>query len=282
MGADSKIEWTDHTFNAWIGCTKVSDGCKHCYAEVQTFPRVQRGKGIELWGANAKRHRTSPANWKQPLAWNREAESSGIRRRVFAQSLSDTFEDRRDLDAWRADLFALIESTPWLDWLLLTKRPENMVRLAPWKAWPRNVWAGCTVEDQQRADERIPHLLRVPAAVRFVSVEPLLGPIIFRGRHWFDCNSDPTSGGIGWAIIGGESGNGARPCDLAWIRSFIAWCEAAAVPVFVKQLGAQPVDGKFYGYADDPARPLRLRDRKGGDWSEWPADLRRREWPRGE
>ncbi|HEY7770469.1 DUF5131 family protein [Longimicrobium sp.] len=206
MGANTKIEWCDHTFNPWIGCQRVSPGCVNCYAEhTNTYVRVQRAGGNELWGPKGARHVTSDANWRKPLAWNRLAAGNRttawaldkvhVRPRVFCASLADVFEDRPDLVAPRARLFALIQATPELDWLLLTKRPENMVRLAQasgWEGdWPANVWAGCTVEDQQRADERIAHLLAVPAAVRFLSCEPLLGPVdlkgsLYRNGMWVD------------------------------------------------------------------------------------------------
>src|SRR5262245_49470954 len=131
MGADSKIQWTDHTFNPWIGCAHVSEACRFCYAESERFVQVKRGQGVELWGPNAARYVTSATNWKLPLRWNREALEVGERRRVFCASLADVFEDRRELDEPRSWLWALIERTPWLDWLLLTKRPENI-----WKMYP--------------------------------------------------------------------------------------------------------------------------------------------------
>lgn len=308
MGAESKIQWTDATFNPWIGCAKVSDGCKNCYAEVQTFARVQRGRGVELWGPQAVRHRTSAANWREPEKWDREAMATGDRLRVFCASLCDVFEDRRDLDPWRDDLFSLIDHTPWLDWQLLTKRPENMVRLAPrwWSdGWPPNAWAGCTVEDQPRADERIAYLRRVPAAVRFLSVEPQLGEVSIRRAVASRTVMDDGCG-IHWCIIGGESGPGAREFNVAWARSLLAECRKWKIAPFVKQLGAHVItrnddglsgcdegdwnlsdpdgqvehdlDGTRDGYQGAPVR-VHLRDRKGGDMNEFPADLRIREFP---
>src|SRR5688572_9500335 len=172
MAKDSKIEWTHHTFNPWWGCTKVSPGCKHCYAESWA-----RRTGREIWGPRADRRELSEAYWRQQLAWNAVARRSGKRTRLFCASMADVFEDRRDLDGKRDRLWPLIEATPDLDWLLLTKRPQNMRRLAPWKAWPRNVWAGTTAENQKWAQKRIPELLEVPAVVHFISAEPLLGPL---------------------------------------------------------------------------------------------------------
>lgn len=334
MGDETKIQWTDHTFNPWLGCEKVSAGCKHCYAENDTPVRVHRGKGLELWGGDAARVVTGADNWKKPARWNREAQAEGRRHRVFCASLADVFEDRRDLDAPRARLFALIEQTPWLDWQLVTKRPEDMVRFAPasWaKAWPLNVWAGTTVEDQPAADKRIPHLRRVPAVVRFLSMEPLLGAVDLDpptcpdcGDHdatdfdgtafcaacpgadgegvemafdaWLDPCASAKQPGINWLIIGGESGPKARPFDLAWARSIIAQADAAGVPVFLKQLGASPIDSAVgaspiaihetdstgtTAHTIPRIHRLRLRDSHGGDEAEWPADLRgRRAFPK--
>lgn len=319
MGDTTKIQWTDHTFNGWLGCEKVSAGCRGCYAEVATPVRVHRKHGLELWGKGAARHVTSDDNWKKPLAWNRTAQVFGFRARVFAHSLSDVFEARDDLDAPRARLFSLIEATPWLDWLLLTKRPEEMVKRAPasWaRAWPANAWAGCTVENQEMAEERIPHLLRVPAAVRFLSCEPLLeelnidpptcgscgghevvlgddGATPFCPEHedemgfnvWLDPCADADHPGINWVIVGGESGTTARPFDLAWARAIRDQCAEAGVPCFVKQLGARAEDasngiaGRFAQIPDE-ALPLvshRLKDAHGGDMDEWPVDLRVRQ-----
>ena len=287
MGAETKIQWTDHTFNPWIGCAKVSAGCTNCYAEVQTVARVKRGQGIELWGPKAARHRTGPDNWRQPEKWNREAERDGVRHRVFCASLCDVFEDRRDLDPLRTDLFALIERTPWLDWQLLTKRTDRMIELAPasWRnGWPRNAWAGTSVEDQRAADERISHLLRVPATVRFLSCEPLLSAVDL--SRWLDAGAE-----IGWVIIGGESGSDARPCSVESIRSLVKQCRAVGSRPFVKQFGSHVTcNGITHPGGHWPAGTRRdprmghfrvmLRDPKGGDPAEWPEDLRIREMPR--
>jgi protein gp37 len=274
MGADSKIEWTHATFNPWWGCQRVSPGCEHCYAE--TFAKRV---GQKVWGPKADRRFFGDAHWNEPLKWNRDAERAGERRRVFCASMADVFEDRRDLDEQRARLWRLIEATPSLDWLLLTKRPQNMARLAPaaWAdGWPANVWAGTTVEDQRRAEERLPHLLGVPARIRFLSVEPQLGPVDLMkvrddelGAAW-----NVLTCGIGWVIVGGESGPGARPFDLAWARELVGQCRAASVPCFVKQIGATSIDTDNNGFT-----PLRIRNSKGGDPAEWPADLRVREFP---
>lgn len=231
MGENSKIEWTDNTFNPWWGCTRVSEGCVNCYAE--TFARRF---GVQ-WGPQAERRMAGPDMWAKPLAWNRKAKREGVRRRVFCASMADVFEDRRDLDAGRLRLFRMIEDTPYLDWLLLTKRPENMSVLTPddWRTrWPVNAWAMTTVENQREADKRIPELVKVPAVVRGLSCEPLLERIDLelRGRNY----------GIGteyvnWVICGGESGHGARPMQPDWALDLRNQCMSAGVPFFFKQWG---------------------------------------------
>ncbi len=189
----SNIEWTHHTFNPWVGCTKVSPGCDHCYAEAWDRRFAVSGHAMR-WGQGKKRQRTSSTNWKQPLRWNREAEALGIRYRVFCASLADVF-DNQVPTTWRQDLFALIERTPQLDWLLLTKRVGNVRSMVPahWistsfqhgpdpsnidaAGWPPNVWLGASICNQEEADREIPKLIDVPASVRFLSMEPLLGPV---------------------------------------------------------------------------------------------------------
>lgn len=296
MGEISSIGWTNSTINVWHGCTKVSDGCKHCYAEQSTPVRVKRARGLEVWGKDAVRDET--LTWAQNLIrWNRAAHAAGQVHRVFGQSLSDTFEARSDLDPLRARFFAVVEQTPALTYQLLTKRPENILRMVPpsWlTCWPAHVWIGCTTESQATADERVLHLLRVPAAVRFLSVEPQVGPVdltrICPSPHvQFDalrgyCGATPAEDtpavtGIQWVICGGESGSKARPFDLSWARSLRDQCKAAGVPYFLKQLGARP-----HGHATPPpgaagnprglVQGWHLRDSHGADESEWPEDLR--------
>ena len=221
MAENSKIEWTDHTFNPWIGCTKVSDGCKYCYAETLMDKRV----------------RTSAANWREPLAWNRQAKAEGRRYRVFCASLADVFEykpDQPEMDDWRRELFQMITNTPHLDWLLLTKRPElvnetieRVTGFSDSEMWffTSHVWIGTSVENQEQADKRIPELLEIPAAVRFLSMEPLLG------------NVQVDLDGINWVIVGGESGANARPMHPDWARSIRNQCKEVGVPFFFKQWG---------------------------------------------
>lgn len=358
MAENSKIEWTDHTFNPWMGCTKVSPACKHCYAERDMDHRY----GKVTWGPNGTRVLTSDANWKLPLKWNREANAwqlhlafckrSGVadpvaewarrdegnlpaiprRPRVFCASLADVFEDwpgplvdasgdiicrpylesentpefwnasdaetlKTDPQGWspitmndvRQRLFKLIDETPNLDWLLLTKRPENIRKM--WPEYPynacltgdcpheraeqcsaiferENVWIGCSVENQEFADSRIPELLKCRdlAPVLFLSCEPLLGPVDLRpkapesygtlGKFYHSGQFDPTGSGptlervlncfprIDWVIAGGESGPGARPSHPDWFRSLRDQCDDADVPFHFKQWGEwTPLDG---------------------------------------
>ncbi len=270
MGVATEISWTDSTFNPWHGCQRVSPGCENCYAE--TFARRigYGGSKPALWGPAAERRLFGDKHWNEPVKWNLAAAKAGRRHRVFCASMADVFEDRRDLDAQRERLWALIEATPALDWQLLTKRPQNMTRLAParWsESWPSHVWAGTSTEDNKRAEERIPFLRRVPCETLFISAEPLLGPI------------KPNLSFLSWAIIGGESGPGARPCDVNWVRALVADCRRWGTAAFVKQLGdasvwplAEAARGVFRGGR------LRLKP-KGGDISEFPADLRVRMFP---
>ncbi|CAN5649014.1 phage Gp37/Gp68 family protein [soil metagenome] len=260
MSANSKIEWTDHTFNPWTGCTKVSPGCDHCYAEGWS---QRAGAKVGKWGLGAPRVRTTATNWRQPLKWNAQAgefmAQHGRRQRVFCASLADVFDNAVD-PAWRVDLWQLIQDTPNLDWLLLTKRVGNVFGMLPdgWAfqsaPWP-NVWIGATVVDQSEADRDIQKLLAVPAAKRFLSMEPMLGPVQLglQCENWSDdITMDPETGarecckacdftGIGnaidWVIVGGESGPDARPMHPDWARSLRDECAAAGVPFLFKQWG---------------------------------------------
>jgi len=260
MAENSKIEWTDHTFNPWMGCTKVSEGCKHCYAETLMDHRYGKVK----WGPQGKRVRTAKVYWKQPLKWNETpwvvCEVCGLRQvfgehgrcpkcqhpmvatmhrtraRVFSGSLGGVFEDREEIGDWRLELFELIEQTPNLDWLLLTKRPENVQAMCP--SLPGNVWIGTSVENQRMADERIPELTRIPVKIHFLSVEPMLERIDLdlRGRH-YGIDYPTYSEDVSWVICGGESGPDARPMNPDWVRSLLNQCRDADVPFFFKQWG---------------------------------------------
>ncbi|MBN3851956.1 phage Gp37/Gp68 family protein [Paraburkholderia sp. Ac-20340] len=306
MSENSKIEWTDHTFNPWEGCQKVGPGCDHCYAEARNA-RFSGGAAIN-WGPGAPRRRTSHANWRKPLQWNAKpffecpechwrghdaASVNGLptcpnvrcaclnlrrtRPRVFCASLADVFDI--DVDpAWRRDLFDLIELTPNLIWLLLTKRIGNAfreisrARSHDWLMGRDNVWLGATVVNQVEAERDIPKLLQVPAQVRFLSMEPLLGPVqLDRLQVSDEVELDVLSGQTGstaqhvvfkpktgdridWVIVGGESGVDARPMSARWVRGLRNQCENAGVPLLFKQWGEWlpgDTDGESYAVADD-------------------------------
>jgi protein gp37 len=239
MGESTAIAWTDHTFNPWQGCTKVSPGCDHCYAEA-----LGKRTGRVEWGDAAARVPTSDAYWRNPLKWNRDAEA-GVpgargpigRHLVFCASMADVFEDRPELDEQRARLFDLIGQTPALDWQLLTKRPENVMDMVPWgdgmATWPPNVWLGTTVEDEDRALERTRILDDIPAHVRFLSCEPLLGSLGSR------MDVATHLAGIDWVIVGGESGPRHRPLNLDHARTIRDACVFLDIPFFFKQVGGR-------------------------------------------
>jgi protein gp37 len=258
MGKTS-IEWTDFSFNAWLGCTRVSPECDNCYAD-RGSRRLAAQHGLKLWDEGSSRYFTGASYWDQLPAWNRKAERAGVRARVFCASYSDVGEDRPELVAPRERLCLGAEALPWLDFLFLTKRPENLVRLVPasWRhGWPPNVWAGTTVGVSASLG-RLEALRAIPAAVRFVSAEPLIEPIY------------PNLAGVHWLIVGGESGPKARPFHLHWARQLRDRCRDERVAFFFKQAGANAYDG--------PNR-LRLLDGHGGDLDELPPDLHAREFP---
>lgn len=247
---NSSIEWTDHTFNPWWGCQRVSPGCEHCYAET-----LAHRYNFKVWGpAKTTERREMSANyWKQPIKWDKLAQVSG-RKRVFCASMADVFEDHPQIGDARVRLFNLIDQTPNLDWLLLTKRPQNiMPMMADWvNDFPQNIWIGTSCEDQQRADERIPHLLKVPAKVRFLSCEPLLGVLDLVSAVSTDVvdvtnmtleqfraarSGQRARQRIDWVICGGESGAGARPMHPDWARALRDQCVAAGVAYHFKQFG---------------------------------------------
>ncbi len=279
MADKTEIAWCDSTFNPWIGCTKVSPACDHCYAQVLMDQRMGRAK----WGAGHPRARTSADNWKQPLRWNArgfyacancggrndgrdgmdrdgagtwKCKSCGserlnpTRRRVFCASLADVF-DNEVPPQWRADLFKLIGDTSNLDWLLLTKRVGNVARMIPfgWQEFgmPPNIWIGATICNQSEADRDVPKLLRVPARVRFLSIEPMLGPIDLRAARALPLRAqlgfgdqvlfDGTLPAVNWVIVGGESGPKARPMHPDWPRSLRDQCASAGVALHFKQHG---------------------------------------------
>lgn len=272
MSQFSKIQWTTHTFNPWIGCTKVSPGCAHCYAETQDRFRRWTPEG---WGKGKARRRTAESTWNQVLNWDRKAiwEGSPGRTLVFSASLADWLDPEVPAK-WLGDFLRLIAATPNLTWLLLTKRPELFqarMELAmedrdfhAWElmdAWwktghkPHNVWVGTTIEDQQRADERLPHLHNIPAMLRFVSFEPLLEEVFI---------PEEARAVINWWIVGGESGKEARYFDHRWALVLQEQAASVGAAFFMKQLGANnSLTGS--GKNDNP--------------NQWPELLQVREFP---
>lgn len=314
------IEWTDATWNPTRGCRRISPGCVNCYAEDVATRFCGPGlpyEGLITLGRWNGKARFVPDKLDLPLRWRKS-------RRIFVNSMSDLFYDGFS-DEQIDQVLAVMLLAPQHTFQVLTKRAERMARYLsdpglymrilagpaselrqrmprlmaigisnPAAAPAKWIWWGVSVEDQQRADERIPHLLQTPAAVRFVSYEPALGPVNFGLRPMRDgCGPKPIKAtGLDWLIVGGESGTGARPFDIAWAHAAVAQCRAAGVPVFVKQMGAQciattpymPRDAKYGAPPQDGLRdrwPLITSDPKGGDMADWPADLRVREWPRG-
>lgn len=306
MSEHTKIEWADHSWSPWRGCTKVSPGCSNCYAETlsKRNPAV-----LGQWGKG--KPRVLAKNWRDPVRWNKrqkerscgycdfdEAEGDllaqcprcAVRPHVFP-SLCDWLDEEVPIE-WLVRFLQLIRDTPHLDWLLLTKRPElwesrsfeacrylndgkyegGTASLLMWlMLWrhgqaPYNVWFGVSAEDHQRANQRIPLLLQIPAKLRWVSLEPLLGPVdlaeIENALTYYD---GPQ--GVQWLVIGGESGAGARPCNISWIRQLKDVGRLAGIPVFVKQMGSNPFYLKAFSHP------------KGGDPSEWPIDMRVRQFP---
>lgn len=267
MSDVTKIEWADKTWSPWHGCTKVSPGCANCYAETWA-----KRFGADIWGQGKPRRIN--ADWDKPRRWNERAGGKVVR--VFP-SLCDVFDAEVPAE-WLERFLCLVADTPHLTWLVLTKRPElvatkwgKISRNRGCSAWlPDNLWLGVSVEDQARAAERIPVLPDIPIRWRWISVEPMIGPVdLFRAAGIMGVGMMNI---IDWVVVGGESGPGARPCDLAWIRAVVEQCRAARVPCFAKQLGSNPVMEP--GPISWPITHL-----KGGDPMEWPEDLRVREWP---
>jgi len=240
------IEWTQETHNPWTGCTKVSAGCLNCYAATLA-QRNLRGDGFNVkWGKGQARIRNSAEYRSKPLAWEKKAKKTGQRIKVFAASMADVFDEEVD-PCWRTDFWNVVRETPNLDWQVLTKRPQNILEMLPsdWEEGWNNVWLGTSVEDQTRAEERIPILSSIPAKVRFLSVEPLLGPVTLNLEK------------IGWVICGGESGHGYRPMKPEWALSVRDQCVESKTPFFFKQWGT--ANKKFAG-----------KLLEGREWQEFP------------
>jgi protein gp37 len=284
---NSRIEWTDHTFNPWIGCTKVSPGCDHCYAERLMDHRMHKVS----W--NGARVRTSSSYWRQPLRWDKDAAASGTRPRVFCASLADIFDGHPSITSgWVGDLWHLIHSTPHLDWLLLTKRPQNIAHMLPesygmpaWGYGWDNVWLGTSIENQGTANLRSVELRIIPARHRFISCEPLLGPVEIH-----------LDGRLHWVIAGGESGPQARPLHPDWARSLRDQCVYSGTPFFFKQwgewapwdddnwslpAGADDVIAHDHAITLDGVEFLRVGKKRAGrcldglTWSQLPAEMRK-------
>lgn len=260
MGQDSKIEWTHHTFNPWWGCTKVSPACDHCYAERDA---KRFSPDMNLWGVGARRRTFGDGHWNDPVKWNARAAREGRRERVFCASMADVF-DNEGPEYARVRLWKLIEATPSLDWLMLTKRAGNVSSMVPVMWWehgfPSNVWLGISVVNQHEADRDVRRLLLVPARVRFLSCEPLLGPINLQRAH----RAPERLPRVSWVIVGGESGPNARPMHPDWVRSIRDECEGVGVPFLFKQWGewapGECADGP-------PSRTERTATYCNGEWT---------------
>jgi protein gp37 len=227
MGSETGISWTDKTANFLIGCSRVSEGCRHCYAEQMAATKFRHFTGGPVWGRQNPRYETSEENWKKPLRWARRARQTGERVLVFGNSLYDVFEDHPTVDKVRPRIWELVDQTrDSLTWQFVTKRPERIAACLPatWGPFWGGVWLGTSVESEEHAN-RVDHLRAVGAAVRFLSVEPALGPV----AHAISLQ------GIDWVIWGGESGKGWRPADLQWARDLLAACRAQGTAFFFKQ-----------------------------------------------
>ena len=298
MSAKSSIEWTDASWSPIVGCTRKSEGCRNCWSErfLARFGSIPGHKfeGISRFTPEGPRWtgtvRLAEDALDEPLSWRKP-------RRIFVCSTSDLFHEKVETE-WLDRIFDVMRRARQHTFQVLTKRPENMLEymksryhfptVAPEIKPLPNVWLGVSVEDQATADERIPLLLQTPAAVRWVSYEPALGPVNFASHLHRRINEHCNV--LDWIVLGGESGPGARPFDIEWARAVVKQTRLTGTTVFVKQLGALPHDGSACvgaGSECEPAhgreqgdRRLVLKDKKGGDMAEWPEDLRVREYPR--
>lgn len=271
MGDSTKIPYVDHTWNPWYGCEPVHTGCQNCYAKPY-WKRFHVPPG--------RRKRAAESTLLKPFAWNRRAAKLGVRRRVMLGSLMDFFEDHPDVGEWRKEVFEMIRDTPHLDWVIPTKRPERLPLC--WPSFTRNIRPNdfsrrpyqnvsvlVSVSDQatyKRADRGLfPSCTLLDTSVG-LSIEPLLGPIdLGENASVFD-----------WLVIGGESGDNARPCHVEWIRDLAKQGQAADIAVYIKQLGSAPVSSRWSDIATMP----HIKDSKGADPDEWPSDLRIQEYPK--
>lgn len=279
MGEKTGISWCDHTFNPWWGCQEVSPACDHCYARSDAhryFPRAL------LWGPNSERRFFSDEHWRGPIKWASRARAAGVRRKVFCASMADVFDNHGGLDAPRARLFALIEATPELDWLLLTKRVGNAMGMVPehWldARWPRNAWLGMTAENQEVIDRDLPKLARTPAPVRFISAEPLIAQMSLAhvetvlgqerccGRAeclWCGGSGTRNKPVADWVIVGGESGAHARPMHVDWARGLRDECAAVGTAFHFKQWGEWIAEDQI---GDIPGADIETTTRISAHW----------------
>lgn len=244
MGETSAIEWTDATFNPWWGCTRISPACDGCYADTWAL-RL----GMKLWD-NGQYRTFGPKHWAEPLKWNARAKREGKRLRVFCASMADVF-DKDAPESERQKLWELIEATPHLNWLLLTKRVGNVLRMIPvrWRQQlPKNVWLGISVVTMAEVVRDVPKLQAIPAYIRFLSMEPLIEDVWM--EHYLD--------GIHWVIVGGESGRKPRPMLPAWADNIRLDCEIVGVSFFFKQ-GSAANWPAFKDFATFPAA-LQVRE----------------------
>ena len=293
MAENSKIEWTDNTFNPWWGCQKVGPGCDNCYAEA-----LDNRTGGSHWGPKAERRRTGLSNWNKPLKWQKQAVKEGRRIKVFCASMADVFDNAVPQE-WRNDLWELIQQCPDLDWQLVTKRIGNVGATVPknWhEAWPSNVWLLSTIVNQEEANRDIPKLLHLKSkykiAIVGLSIEPLLGEIDLKNINpknryeldaltGFDFDQGYAKGSLDWVIVGGESGKNARPIHSYWVRKLRDDCVAANVPFFFKQWGEWHPDAMVYTDMDEKCPPpsMRIGKKKAGNLLDGVEHL---EFPKGE
>lgn len=283
MAENSSIEWTDHTANFWWGCFKVSPGCAHCYADTWASRW-----GKDIWGPPVTTDREPKKSvWSNVRKWNREAKETGHRKKVFCMSMGDFFENHPQVIAIRDQALALISECKYLDWQILTKRPENVNRMIEdslgyvyaetWFKDNPHVWIGTSVENQEQANRRIPELLKIPAKVRFLSMEPLLGPVNLTGFASPLWGRLPPSAFIHWVIVGGESGHNARPLHPDWVRLIRDQCVNASIPYFFKQWGefrpnefTSEVSGENFCTYSKVGKKATGRLLDGREWSQFP------------
>jgi protein gp37 len=259
MSPATSVPCVHYSFNPWWGCTKLSAGCDHCYAEV-----IDARAGGNHWGPDAPRRTFGEKYWARPLKWDAAEAASGTRARVLCASMADVFDANAPVGELQR-LWALIRRTPSLDWLLLTRRPGRIPRNLPpdWGDGYPNVWLGVSVEDSETARQRVPVLVAIPARLRFVCYEPILGPVDLR----------PWTDGLHWVIAGGETGPHARPLHPDWALGLRDQCVEAGIPLYFKAWGAGRAGSRLGGRTwhqlpHPPAVPASRYDASSPDSSE--------------